>query len=317
MADFQDKKIPIFTDVNDVPVAPTADRGGNISHFYDKYNQLVDDLEEHITDVEELAGDGFDLARNADASAYDYYYYNSLPNKNYIIFQNHNTSFNLGNHDLNLGETRIGTIPANGELFRIIAEGEINNYQDILFKVSNVSLNVPKFAFYGTGAIWWFYDIAKDYNDPYNGNSIIVTEGEIINVVTSTAETNINFKLEMNVYATLATQQSTPTLEVFEFSQLSTVPQPDNTDVAVIGIIPKTGKLQKIVIDNIANGFNTFFSKDGGNNVLSFDSFEAISNGYQWLITDDDSQDVVQGQQLTMQALEEELGFTINLYILG
>ena len=94
MADFQAKKIPIFSDVNDVPIAPTANSGGNISHFYDLYNQLVDDLEENINDLEnniatidEIAGDGFDQAQNLDARVYDYYYYYINPNKNYIIFQ--------------------------------------------------------------------------------------------------------------------------------------------------------------------------------------------------------------------------------------
>ncbi len=103
MADYQAKKIPIFTGINDTPKAPDSLEGGNISHFYDLYNQLIDDLEEDVGEVQEIAGDALDIAENADSSSYDYYYYYTLPNRNYIIFQNHNTSFNLGNHDLNPG----------------------------------------------------------------------------------------------------------------------------------------------------------------------------------------------------------------------
>ncbi len=316
MADYQAKKIPIFTGINDTPKAPDSLEGGNISHFYDLYNQLIDDLEEDVGEVQEIAGDALDIAERADSSSYDYYYYSTLPNRNYIIFQNHNTSFNLGNHDLNPGETTIGTIPTNGELFRIIAEGTINNHADILFKIGGEIISVPKFAFYSSGGIWWFYDVAEDYNNPYNGLSKIVTAGSTIKVVTSTAETNINFKLEMNVYGVTASQQANPVLDVYELRNLNTIDAGGNY-VASIGIIAKTGKLQKIVISNIGDGYGTFFSIDGGNTVLSFDAFEIAQEGYQWTITDDGSQDVTQGDELTIQTTEEELDFTIFLYILG
>ena len=150
MADYQAKKIPIFPDINDVSIAPTADSGGNISHFYDLYNQLVDDLEENITDIEEIAGDGFDLAQTLDARVYDYYYYHITPNKNYIIFQNNNTNFDLGTHNLVSGTNSIGNIPANGELFRIVANGSINNFADIQWEIGGNILNVTKVASYFT-----------------------------------------------------------------------------------------------------------------------------------------------------------------------
>ena len=51
--------------------------------------------------------------------------------------------------------------------------------------------------------------------------------------------------------------------------------------------------------------------------MLSFDDFRAISNGYLWIISDDGSQSVTQGQELIMQAPESELGFTVTLYIYG
>ena len=321
MADYQAKNIPIFPDVNDVPIAPTTESGGNISHFYNLYNQLVDDLEVNINDLEdniatvdEIAGDGFDIARNLDARVYDYYYYHINPNKNYIIFQNNNTTFNLGTHNLGAGSNSIGNIPANGELFRIIAEGNLTNFQDIRWEIGGNFLLFSKVADYLNGAIWWFYDTSQAYSDPFGYSPPQVTKNDVINVITNDAQTNISFKLEMTVYSTPSNQVFS--LETFEFPERDTVLQ-DGINVATIGTIPKTGKLQQILIDNIADGFNTYFSVDGGNNVLSFDDFRAISNGYLWIISDDGSQSVTQGQELIMQAPESELGFTVTLYIYG
>ncbi len=315
MADFQAKKIPIFSDVNDVPIAPTANSGGNISHFYDLYNQLVDDLEESITDVEEIAGDGLDTAQYADASAYDYYYYTALPNRNYIIFQNNNTSFDLGNHDLVSGSNTIGNIPANGELFRIIAEGNITNFVNIQWEIGGNALTVTKVASYSTGGIWWFYDISKLYRDPYGYTPPGVTENDAINLITTNVETNINFRLEMTIYSVDPTPA--PTLEVYEFSGINTIDLGGGNYGGTVGTIPKTGKLQKIAIDNIGDGYGTFFSTTGGNTVLTFDAFETATEGYQWTISDDDSQDVTQGDELTFHTTAEELNRTFYLYIYG
>ncbi len=328
MADFQAKKIPIFSDVNDVPIAPTANSGGNISHFYDLYNQLVDDLEENINDLEnniatidEIAGDGFDQAQNLDARVYDYYYYYINPNKNYIIFQNNNTSFDLGNHDLVSGSNTIGNIPANGELFRIIAKGNINNFADIQWEIGGNVLSSAKVASYSTGGIWWFYDISQLYRDPYGFTPPGVTENDAINLITTSTETSINFKLEMTVYSTEPSTPPTPptpepTLETFEFSGINTIEQ-NGIHQATVGTIPKTGKLEKIAINDILEGYDTYFSLDGGSTVLTFDAFEIATEGYQWTISDDGSQDVTQGQELIFQTITEELNRTVTLYIYG
>ncbi len=198
MADFQDKKIPIFTGVNDIPVAPTADSGGNISHLYDKYNQLIDDIEATVTTVEQIAGDGFDKAElainvaNSSGNIAYYYYYTSLPNRQYIIIQNLNTTFDLGNHNLVSGTNTIGNIPANGELIRIIAQGSINNFIDLQWSIGNLTLSPIKVATYSTGGIWWFYDLENLFSPS-------ISENDVINVITTNIETNINFQIEMAV----------------------------------------------------------------------------------------------------------------------
>ncbi len=110
-----------------------------------------------------------------------------------------------------------------------------------------------------------------------------------------------------------------PTLEVFEFSGINAV-DPEgigSTFIARVGTIPKTGQLQKIAIDSIFEGYDTFFSLDGGNNVLTLDTFEIATEGYQWVISDDGSQDVTQGQELTFTTISEESNRTVYLYIYG
>lgn len=52
MAEYQNFKIPIFTGINDTPKLPTAQQGGNISHFYDEYNKLVDLLETDVSAIQ-------------------------------------------------------------------------------------------------------------------------------------------------------------------------------------------------------------------------------------------------------------------------
>ncbi len=199
MADYQAKKIPIFSDVNDVPIAPTADSGGNISHFDNLYNQLVDDLEENITTIEEIAGDGFEraeialnVANNANGSTYYYYYYHTAVNKQYIIIQNLNTTFDLGTHNLVSGTNTIGNIPASGKLAKIIAQGSINNFSDIQWEINGNIVSPIKVASYSSGGIWWFFDLT-------NLNNPTVSENDVINLITTSSETNINFQIEISV----------------------------------------------------------------------------------------------------------------------
>ncbi len=51
MANYQNKKVEIFSGINDIPLAPNSNSGGNISHLYSLYNALIDLLE---TDVNAL-----------------------------------------------------------------------------------------------------------------------------------------------------------------------------------------------------------------------------------------------------------------------
>ncbi len=52
MADYQSRKVEIFSNINDIPVAPTSSTGGNISHLYNLYNSLIDLLETDINTLQ-------------------------------------------------------------------------------------------------------------------------------------------------------------------------------------------------------------------------------------------------------------------------
>lgn len=52
MADYQSRKVLVFSGINDIPIAPSATSGGNISHLYDLYNGLIDFIQADITALE-------------------------------------------------------------------------------------------------------------------------------------------------------------------------------------------------------------------------------------------------------------------------
>lgn len=49
MTDYQTLKVPIFTSINDLPTAPTANAPGNGSHLIAKHNELVDAIAIDLT----------------------------------------------------------------------------------------------------------------------------------------------------------------------------------------------------------------------------------------------------------------------------
>lgn len=314
MANYQDKKVPIFPGINDIPKAPDSLEGGNISHFYDLYNGVIDDIELDVTNNASLANSALSQISTLYNDVYNYYYYYLVPLRQYTIFQSHTTTFDLGTHTLNAGDTAIGTIPANGEIYRIIADGAIASPNNIIFKLNSIPISFLKFAFFASGAIWWFYDIADGFANPYNLNTVEVTEGETLNVAASGTETDINFRIEMNVYATPASQLQPSTSQDYVFTGISSADNGQET-VGTVGTIPVTGKLTAIIINDTNDFYGIYFSVNGGQSVLTFENYETVAEGYRWTIADDDSQDVVQGQTLTFTSILPETDRTITLQI--
>lgn len=55
--DFSNTKIPVFPDVNDTPIEPTATGAGNGSHLIQQYNNLVNSVEVVINDLQDSITD--------------------------------------------------------------------------------------------------------------------------------------------------------------------------------------------------------------------------------------------------------------------
>ena len=111
-------KVEIFTDINDTPIAPTADRGGNISHLYSQFNQLINIVFRDLTTLSELI------------TAIDSRIQIQLPPPSLVIEEF--VLANVTTSDVN-GNNRvtIGTIPKSGTLKRITIDGindEYSNY---------------------------------------------------------------------------------------------------------------------------------------------------------------------------------------------
>ena len=55
MVDYQNRKVEIFTGINDAVIPPSSTSGGNISHLYNLFNSLIDLLEGDISTLESSA----------------------------------------------------------------------------------------------------------------------------------------------------------------------------------------------------------------------------------------------------------------------
>ena len=281
MADYDSFKIPIFPGINDVSVYPSATSGGNISHFYDFYNQLIDAITSDINDIQEAIS----------------IIQTQLPPPilvEEIVFSNVTTSEVGGNQ-----RATLGIVPKTGKVTRITIDN-INDGYGTSFIIDGTYLIYSGYQTIPEGHEWTY---------PEDELPEVVQGQEIIMETTST-EANRTVK----IYIQTQIPSPEPTLEVFEFSVVNAT-NVNGQYLGTVGTIPKTGKLQKIAINDILNGYETFFSVE--QSVLSFDAFETATEGYQWTISDDGSQDVTQGGELTFETTEEELDRTVYLYIFG
>ena len=285
MADYESFKIPIFSGINDVSVYPSATSGGNISHFYDFYNQLIDAITSDINNIQEAI------------SIIQTQLPPPPPVIEEFVFSNVTTSDVNGNQ-----RATLGTVPKTGKLTRITID-DINDGYGASFIIDGTYLYYSDYQIIPEGHEWSYPDAELPE----------VVQGQEIIMETSAVETNRTVK----IYIQTQIPSAEPTLEVYEFSGINTIDLGGGNYGGTVGTIPKTGKLQKIAIDNIGDGYGTFFSTTGGNTVLTFDAFETATEGYQWKISDDDSQDVTQGQELSFQTTAEELNRTFYLYIYG
>jgi hypothetical protein len=132
MANLSGYKISIFTGINDVSKAPNATKGGNISHFYQKFNELVSMLETALTDIDDrimdldtrlLAVEGIDITAQIATQI--------TPLSNQL------TELTTQSHNLNLAVSDLQGLP--GEISSLVV-----NVDDLLTRMDTVeSLVLP------------------------------------------------------------------------------------------------------------------------------------------------------------------------------
>ena len=67
MVDFSSYKVPIFPNINDVPTAPTATEGQNISYMNERLNTFITALETTISEIQDDLSDLFDRVTALEA----------------------------------------------------------------------------------------------------------------------------------------------------------------------------------------------------------------------------------------------------------
>lgn len=70
MTNLTTNKITLYDGINSNPIAPTANSGGNITHFYQQFNSLIDKL---TTELEETKAKLYQLENHRDYIHYNYY----------------------------------------------------------------------------------------------------------------------------------------------------------------------------------------------------------------------------------------------------
>ncbi|MDJ0536639.1 MAG: hypothetical protein QNJ70_29820 [Xenococcaceae cyanobacterium MO_207.B15] len=178
MVDLQSFKIDIFTGINDEVIAPTADSGGNISHFYDKFNALIDIVQ---TEIDLLKSDIASIQGSQS----------STPTL---------TSFTVtgiyANGDGNDSTGTIGAIPKTGRLKKIIGHdnesGEMGQF-DTFFDIGNSS-NYFTVEQYNTTPENYFEWVFSD------DTSSDVTEGDILTFLIANVDGLGGLDFEVFIY---------------------------------------------------------------------------------------------------------------------
>ena len=119
-----------------------------------------------------------------------------------------------------------------------------------------------------------------------------------------------------NKMATIQTQLPPlqPTIDGFQFPNINTVESGGNQR-AILGTIPITGRIVRITIDEINDGYGTSFIVEG--NYLIYSDFQAVPEGAEWTYADEPAQDVTQGQEIILETTAAETNRTVSIYILS
>ncbi len=270
MTDFEQHKITTFPGINDIPIAPTATAGSNISHMHQQFNNLIDSV---VTGNQEL--------RDSITYNYDYFYDYCSSNKGFINANATTISNNKTYHD---------NITNNIQTNQAQLTGRVDNLENTLlpqsiFEFDNVTLtpdgtgrykydiNIPvtgqlqyiliddtfdgndwAFSVDGGGLFFstgtsnnnnyiYAYDIGLYYQD--------VTQNQTLTLITTSDDTAIS-----KVLLKILSQPEVETVEVNEFNNLSDrVTELENTITVLQAQL--AGNQTDFIINNVT------FTNDG------------------------------------------------------
>ncbi len=265
MEGFEDLKISIFQGINDIPIAPTATTGSNISHMHKQFNDLINSV---ISGNESL--------QDTISYNYDYFYDYCSSNKGFINANSTTISNNRTYHDgvtgniqTNLAEVTVRvdnletallpqsiyeffnvslspdgnnnykydiTIPATGKLLYILLDNTFDG-NDNTFRVNNAGIFVSNGTSSDSNYIY-AYDVGI-----YDQN---VTQGDTLTLTSTNNDTAIT-KIKIKILPSEASGG-------VDQGQIDTLTERINQLENTIAVIQNTlaGDRSEFIFDNVS-----------------------------------------------------------------
>lgn len=203
MVDYQSSKVPIFTGINDAPILPTATTGGNISHFYNLFNTLVDLLEADITVIETAANVDYSTDITALQNSISTLQTDTTANSNSLT--TNGVLINTNATDIDNLETSVGDLQTNiTNLDTRVTDTETN------ITTLTSSLGGVTETFANNTIIYLDLNAGNDSNDGLTNTTPILTISKLKSILESKFLPN---ELEIKVTGTIA--------ETLDFSRLT------------------------------------------------------------------------------------------------
>ena len=212
MADYQAQKVEIFSNINDIPIAPTSSNGGNISHLYNLYNQLIDLLETDIDTLQNTSVTDY----STDISNLQ----NSVSSLQSSVNTNtNNISTNTNNITTNLNS--IGTLNTNFSSLQTSVNSNASSISAINSNITtiesdittiNANLGVITESFVSGTSFYLDLNTGSDSNDGLTDTTPFLTLDKLISTLNSK---HIPQTLTINIKGVIT--------ETIDFSNLSTL----------------------------------------------------------------------------------------------
>ena len=212
MVDYQNRKVAIFTGINDAPIAPTSTSGGNISHFYDLFNTLIDLLQADITTIESAAAVDYSTDITNLQNSITTLQTTTGDNTTSISSNSSSITTNIASiNTLNTNFTNLQTSVTNNSTSISSLDGRVTTTENDVITI-NQSLGGIAESFPNPTFFYLDLNAGSDSNDGLSAATPFLTLGKLIETLNSK---HIPEALSINVIGTIT--------ETIDFSRLSTL----------------------------------------------------------------------------------------------